>query len=110
MKYIEIISKIPDSNLALMAQDLIVNCYLEQEKWETAIKTLETISLIYYGAERGANALFQIAFIYQNQLKNPGEAIKRYEEFLALYPNHKFAKKAEMELLSLKITTPNIRR
>mgnify|MGYP001614339401 CR=1 FL=1 len=110
MKCIDIISNIPSSDLALTAQDLIVNCYLEQEKWEAAIRTLQTISSIFYGAERGANSLLQIAFIYQKQLKNPEEAIKAYEEFLALYPNHRLAKKAEMELLSLKIITPNIGR
>ncbi|RMG67497.1 MAG: outer membrane protein assembly factor BamD, partial [Calditrichaeota bacterium] len=71
---------------------------MNQEKMEQARDYFQKILDEYPNGVFSSEALFMVAFIDANYLKNYAEARRYYEEFLQKYPNHELASSARYEL------------
>ncbi len=72
--------------------------YMNQEKMDQAKQYFQKILDEYPNGVFSSEALFMVAFIDANYLKNYAEARRYYEEFLQKYPNHELASSARYEL------------
>ncbi|MBN2367060.1 MAG: outer membrane protein assembly factor BamD [Calditrichaeota bacterium] len=72
--------------------------HMEKEQWSESEKNFQKILDQYPEGEYTSKAMFMVAFVNANYLKNYEKAEKYYKEFLEKYPTHELAASARYEL------------
>ncbi|MEW6607561.1 MAG: tetratricopeptide repeat protein [bacterium] len=104
--YDKIINSYPShKKLVMVMEDKILQTYEKLDDWQGMINTLRNMIDIYPHTERGAQALYQLAKIYEDRKKTK-EAISCYEQFIQDYPHHNLTSVAREKIHSLKIILP----
>ena len=75
--------------------------YMGNEKWSDAEASFQAIMDQYPQGELYPKAMFMVAYINANHIKNLEKAKKIYTEFLKKYPNHDLADDAKYEIENL---------
>lgn len=73
-------------------------------QYAQAISFLERIQSHFPEYEKSAEALFLMAFIYDNHLNQKGRASEVYEQVIEKYPQHKFAAEAKEVIKTLSMS------
>jgi outer membrane protein assembly factor BamD (BamD/ComL family) len=76
----------------------LANQNMGQENWQEAEKYFSKILEEYPNGVNSSKALFMVAFINANYVKDLEKARKYYTEFLEKYPNHELADDAKYEI------------
>lgn len=97
--YQEVLTLSPNHAAALRA---LGRLYRAQGSWENVIDILHAEAANRTDPTERANAMFQAAAIWEDQLKKPDRAIEGYQEVLRLAPNHSTALQQLERLLTLK--------
>ncbi len=63
-----------------------------------AFNTYKKVNDEFPDTKQGADAMFMMAFLYENNFKNYPKAKEYYAAFIAKYPNHSFVKDAQASL------------
>ncbi|MBU4306106.1 MAG: tetratricopeptide repeat protein [Candidatus Omnitrophica bacterium] len=90
--YEGIAQEYPNTKIALLAYNLIVRTYVEQNDWQGAVRYIEGLDAKY---SIGPETLFVLGGIYSKRLDNPGAALATYKKILERFPD--FANKAQVE-------------
>ncbi len=97
-KYKDFAQKFKNDSLTpifiLKAADLSVSI----NNYNNAIELYESINFKYPKFEKAPIALFLEAMVYADYLKNDLLAKKKYEEFIAKYPNHQLVNDAKKSI------------
>jgi Uncharacterized protein conserved in bacteria len=80
----------------------------ERDALDKAIDNYKKLIQNYPKSEEAPIALFMIAFIQSNELKQYDEAKKNYELFLQKYPAHEMSQNAKDELENIGLTPEQI--
>src|SRR5205807_8817331 len=83
--YQEVLTLAPSYFPAVRA---LARIYRSQGAWESLIEVLRAEAANRTDPSERANAMFQAAAIWEEQLKKPEKAIEGYNEVLRLAPNH----------------------
>lgn len=83
--YREVLTLAPSHFPALRA---LARIYRNQGDWESLIEILRAEAANRTDPTERANAMFQAAAIWEDQLKKPENALEGYQEVLRLAPNH----------------------
>ena len=83
--YREVLTLAPNHFPALRA---LARIYRAQGAWESLIEILRAEAANRTDPTERANAMFQAAAIWEDQLKKPENALEGYQEVLRLAPNH----------------------
>ncbi|MFH1283900.1 MAG: tetratricopeptide repeat protein [bacterium] len=89
-----------NTKAALLAENLIVRTYMEQEDWNSAVAFLNKLDKKY---KLGSDTLMVLARIYQNKLNNVKLAKATYERILKDFPDkEKIVELVKQEIENLK--------
>lgn len=104
-EYQNVVRQYPNSMLASMAQDHLARCYIELQRWEEAVKALETLVQMPTPVPIVAPAYLSIGSIYEKNLNDKLQAVKAYREFLERFPDTPLTQRVEerIELLQAEI-------
>ena len=72
--------------VSLEAFELLAATYIMKEEYAAAVETLKAIRSKFPADKKSEFALFKIAMIYENNLKNKALAAETYKEFVKQYP------------------------
>ncbi|MFO0599451.1 MAG: tetratricopeptide repeat protein [Myxococcaceae bacterium] len=97
--YREVLTLAPNHVGALRA---LARIYRTQSAWESLIEILRAEAATRTDPTERANAIFQSAAIWEDQLQKPEAAIEAYHEVLHLAPNHTTALQQLERLLTAK--------
>lgn len=97
--YREVLTLAPNHVAALRA---LARMYRTQGDWESLIEILRAEAATRSDPTERANAIFQSAAIWEDQLQKPEAAIEAYQEVLRLAPNHTTALQQLERLLTTK--------
>ncbi|MFZ5443233.1 MAG: tetratricopeptide repeat protein [Myxococcota bacterium] len=97
--YREVLTLSPSHVPALRA---LARIYRTQGDWESLIEILRAEAANRSDPTERANAIFQSAAIWEDQLQRPDAAIEAYEEVLRLAPNHTTALQQLERLLTTR--------
>lgn len=97
--YREVLTLAPSYFPALRA---LARMYRAQGDWENLIEILRAEAANRSDPTERANAMFQAAAIWEDQLKKPDKAIEGYQEVLRLAPNHTTALQQLERLLTAR--------
>lgn len=97
--YREVLTLAPNYFPALRA---LARMYRAQGDWESLIEILRAEAANRSDPTERANAMFQAAALWEDQLKKPQNAIEGYQEVLRLAPNHTTALQQLERLLTAK--------
>src|SRR5262249_27026806 len=78
----------------------LARIYRQQGAWEGLIEILRAEAANRSDPTERANAMFQAAAIWEDQLKKPDKAVEGYNEVLRLAPNHPSALQQLERILS----------
>jgi len=106
--YKQLIVKHPDSDIEYSALRLIASCYLAQERWEEAINVFSEMLLDfadprYLNAQRAQTALNTINTISIVKLENYDLPIGIYQKFITKYPEHPITPTLEGMIKSFEV-------
>jgi len=74
------------------------------KKFEDAIRTLERLNTHYKNFDKRPEAMFIIAFIYENELDQKGQAKEAYEAVIEAFPRHELAIEARSSIKLIFMT------
>ncbi len=97
--YQEVVTLSPSYFPAVRA---LARIYRQQGAWESLIEVLRAEAANRTDPTERANAMFQAAAIWEDQLKRPDNAIEGYQEVLRLTPSHTTALQQLERLLNAK--------
>lgn len=97
--YREVLTLAPNHVPALRS---LARMYRSQGDWEALIEILRAEAANRSDPTERANAIFQAAAIWEDQLKKPEQAIEAYQEVLRLAPSHTTALQQLERLLTTK--------
>jgi tetratricopeptide (TPR) repeat protein len=97
--YQEVLTLAPSYFPAVRA---LARIYRQQGAWESLIEVLRSEAANRTDPTERANAMFQAAAIWEDQLKRPDNAIEGYQEVLRLTPGHTTALQQLERLLNAK--------
>lgn len=100
-KYKKVISDAPKTYGALVAVDLIVTCYADQEKWDEAVEHLNSLVTGYTDSLIAPKALFILGAIYEQKFNQPDKAIGQYRQIIDKYPKTPFAAESKKRIAAL---------
>ena len=100
-KYKKIIKDNPKTYGAIMTVDLIVTCYVDQERWNEALDYLSGLVSDYSDTPLAPKGLFIKGAIYEQKFNQPDKARELYREVIQKYPKTPFAKAAQQQIESL---------
>lgn len=108
--YEQLIDNAPFSEVAPEAQMKIAEAREKQKDYKKAVRALETAGNRYYdNDEVAAESLFKAGLAYQKQAKEAeydqgaaDEAIAKFTDFIAVYPDHEKVDEAKQIIESLK--------
>jgi TolA-binding protein len=109
-KYENIISRSPQSRLAMEAQDLITLSRISQKEWQKAVESMQVLIKNYPDNPKAITSLFAIAAIYHKQMNLPEKAAEAYAEFIEKYPGHFLAgiSKTQLKTLAGALISPGL--
>ncbi len=81
-----IIEQWPGTPTAQMAQNQIVNTFLRQQRWSSAVIALQRLADMLPAGDEPPDALFMMATLYSDRLGELGRAMDIYEDMLQRYP------------------------
>lgn len=99
--YKMLVDKYPNSPFAYSVHNLVAQCYIALKDWQNAISTFNTIIENYKGKVNLDGVLVEMAFIYNNELKDKVKAKEALERLLKDYPKSRFVKAANNLLKEL---------
>ncbi len=88
--YRSLAAKYPDSPLAYKAYTSISLCYSASQDWVNVVSTLNTIADKFKGKVRLDTILFNLALIYNRELKDSVKSQVIIERIIKEYPDSKF--------------------
>ncbi len=97
-KYKSMIKNSPKTYGALIALDLAMTCYSDQEKWNDALEYLGGLAHDYPDTLLAPKSLFITGAIYQEKLNQPQKALEYYREITDKYSKTLFAKAAQQQI------------
>lgn len=100
-KYKKVITDNPKSYGSIMTVDLVMACYVDQEKWSEALDYLSSLISSYPDTLLAPKALFIEGAIYEQKLNQPDKAREIYREVMQKYEKTPFAKTAQKQIESL---------
>jgi len=100
-KYKKAVEGSPKTSGALVTVDLIVTCYVDQEKWNEALDYLSSLISSHSDTLLAPKALFLKGVIYEQKLSQPEKARELYREVMEKYPNTPFVVTARQQMESL---------
>jgi tetratricopeptide (TPR) repeat protein len=77
----------PETPTAQLAQNQIVNTYMQQQRWSSAVSALERLMAMLEEGDDPPDALFVMAALYSDRLDKPDRARAIYEDMLQRYPD-----------------------
>jgi len=86
--------RFPDSPVSFTASILVGECYLALKDWQAAVDTFDNVVNTYKDKAVVDNILFNMAIIYQRELKNGTKAKEVLERLIKEYPKSALAKQA----------------
>lgn len=97
--YQDISKEYPNTKAALMAENLIVKIYVEQNNWAGAVKYIHSMENKY---KLGPETLMELAGIYKDKLNDKKKAYQIYNRILDDFPDYEGRQyvKEQMELLN----------
>ncbi|MFH1678448.1 MAG: tetratricopeptide repeat protein [Candidatus Omnitrophota bacterium] len=101
-EYRDIVENGKDASSIIDAGRLISLCYIQQKKWDEAIDYMQGIADKYPDNPQAEMFLFNIAGIYQSELKEPNKAINIYEELINKFPASQLVSLAKTQLEALQ--------
>ncbi|MBK8947127.1 MAG: tetratricopeptide repeat protein [Ignavibacteriae bacterium] len=109
VKFEEIVSKYPQSNvadsslfeIAKLYQGQVIKNVKPMESLNKAVESYKKIYEEYPNSKLAENSIFMSAFILANEIKNFPLAEKTYKLYLEKFPNGDLADDAKMELKNL---------
>jgi len=96
--YEKIISEYSGTSVVPRIMEYLALAYLNQGKWEEAIKVWEKISNEYSQSPEAAKSLLSSGEIYAKQIRDLEKAIKAYEEFVEQYPQSKVINQVKFQI------------
>lgn len=106
-KYKKTVEGSPKTSDALITVDLIVTCYVDQEKWDEALDYLSSLVSGHSDTLLAPKALFLKGVIYEQKLNQPEKARELYREVMEKYSKTPFEIAARQQMEGLD--KPNIR-
>ena len=100
-KYKKAIKDNPKTYGAIVTVDLIVTCYVDQEKWNEALDYLSGLVSDYSDTLLAPKAMFIKGAIYEQKLSQPDKARELYREIMQKYSKTPFAKAAQQQIEGL---------
>jgi len=100
-KYKKVIKDNPKTYGAVITVDLIVTCYVDQEKWNEALDYLSGLVNDYSDTLLAPKAMFIKGAIYEQKLSRPDKARELYREIMQKYSKTPFAKAAQKQIEDL---------
>jgi TolA-binding protein len=100
-KYKKAVKDNPKTYGAIMTVDLIITCYVDQEKWNEALDYLSNLVSDYSDTLLAPKALFVKGVIYEQKLDQPDKARELYQEIMQKYSKTPFAKAAQKQIEGL---------
>ena len=97
--YREVLTLAPNHVPALRA---LARIYRTRSEWESLIEILRAEAANRSNPTERANAIFQAASIWEDQLERPEAAIEAYEEVVRLAPNHTTALQQLERMLTVR--------
>jgi TolA-binding protein len=91
-QYKALIEAYPNSLLAFNAYLLISQCYIALKDWQMAVKTFETVIEKFNGKAKMDGAMFEMALIYAQQLKDKDKAKEILTRLNKEYPKSRYSK------------------
>ena len=102
--YDEYINAYPDDEASLSYMELKAKYIAASGNYPEAIAAYDDILAQFPEGDRKADALFMQAFLYENNMADPGAAEAKYQKFIQLYPNHELADDAKFALENLSLS------
>ena len=96
--YTALSKKYPNTILEYSCRALVINCYAILKDWNNVAANIESSIDAYKAKAPMDTALFQLAFIYDKQLKDPAKTRATLERLIREYPKSKFIKAAKKVL------------
>jgi len=81
-----VITRWPETPTAQMAQNHIVNTYIRQQRWSSAVAALESLAVMIPAGDDPPDALFVMATLCSDRLGDLDRALGIYEDMLQQYP------------------------
>ena len=100
--YEELFQKHKKHPIGLLILNLKKTTYLNQKKWNEAIKVHQEIIKTYPNSPDTPLTLLNIALIYERELEDKDKAIASYQKVKEKFPKHRLAKVAEEKIEKLK--------
>ncbi|MCP4650097.1 MAG: tetratricopeptide repeat protein [PVC group bacterium] len=97
-QYQAIADKYPNTKGALMAENLIVRTYVEQEAWDNAVAYILGLDSKY---ALSSDTLLVLANIYENKLSDKQKALSIYKRILEEYPDYKAGEMLKKKVVEL---------
>lgn len=94
----DVTARWPGTPTAQMAQNQIVNTYIRQQRWSSAVAALERLADMLPAGDDPPDALFVMATLYSDRLGQIDRAMTIYEDMIRRYPD---SKKLSQALLAL---------
>jgi tetratricopeptide (TPR) repeat protein len=105
--YTKRIPDAPTSEAAAAAKGYLAQAYQRLGQWDQAIATLEELLEAPHGVNRPLT-LLMLGSIYQTRLHHPGQAGAFYTQLIQEFPDHAFAKVAQVQLQSIGLNLPQL--
>ena len=86
--YVGVISKWPNTPVALAAENQMAMIYGDQENWEKSVEILNNIIVKYPEMKGLLNIMFSLGNIYFHQLGRPEKAANVYKQVIHNYPQN----------------------
>ncbi len=93
--YKALADKYPNSPLALNADNLVAQCYVELKDWQDAINSFNTVIEKHKGKIAVDGILMNMALIYSRELKDRVKAKEMLERLIKEYPQSRLIKVAQ---------------
>lgn len=100
-KYKKLIKDNPKTYGAIITVDLIMTCYVDQERWNEALDYLSSLVSDYSDTLLAPKAMFIKGTIYEQKLSQPDKARELYREIMQKYSKTPFAEAAQKQIEGL---------
>ena len=102
--YDQYILNYPSDKASFNYMELKAKYLAANNDFPAAIKAYDDILAKFPNGDRKAEALFMQAFIFENNMADPGSAEAKYQAFIKQYPNHEMIKDAKFALENLSLS------
>ncbi len=106
--YERLIKDYSGTQVEATAWEFILDIYKKQKQYDKTLETWQRIIDAHPESNRAAVALYEIATMYLDVLKKPGEAFGYYKSFATKYPEHKLVQSANTKMESIAMSFPHL--